>query len=388
MVAVRRRVPNDHSCLFWAIAYVAERGPAERGKARELRECCAQAALQDPDPVTFALLAGHNSVEEYVAYVRNEFNWGGESEIAALAKHYCLEVAIVLCTSSQVLSYGADNPACKGRVYLLYTGQHYDPIVGGLSADVEVAAEQRQFPKGDTSLEASALDVARRHSEEAARRASQRRAKKFKCGGCGALLSDAEAFATHCGEVEHDDDFAYDCSEVEEVIEGDEELPEGSIDLNAPSVHSFNNNSLQVLSNLYSDPVTIKGTKFHNVEHFWLCAPFLGHGDAEAVAMAAAVAAAPSAEEAAIVANGAMCRQRPDWREARAGVMLEALRARAAQSDKFAAALRATGDKTIICVDTNPWVGMQAPGGIATGQNNVGKALMLVREEVNRGGQN
>lgn len=28
-------------------------------------------------------------------------------------------------------------------------------------------------------------------------------------GGCGALLSDAEAFAKHCGEVEHDDDFAY-----------------------------------------------------------------------------------------------------------------------------------------------------------------------------------
>ena len=28
-------------------------------------------------------------------------------------------------------------------------------------------------------------------------------------GGCGALLSDAEAFASHCGEVEHDDDFAY-----------------------------------------------------------------------------------------------------------------------------------------------------------------------------------
>ncbi len=29
-------------------------------------------------------------------------------------------------------------------------------------------------------------------------------------GGCGALLSDAEAFASHCGEVEHDDDFAYE----------------------------------------------------------------------------------------------------------------------------------------------------------------------------------
>jgi len=377
LVAVRRRVPNDHSCLFWAIAYVAEKGPPEKSKARELREVCAQDAMKDPDPITRALILGHDSMEDYVAYVRNEFNWGGESEVATLAQHYCLEVVIVWCTTLQVLSYGADNPKCKGRAYILYTGQHYDPIVAGPSADVETAVEQRQFPKGDTSLEASAIEIARQHNEEAARRASQRRAKKIKCGGCGALLSDAEAFATHCGEVEHDDEFAYDCEEVEVVIEGDEALPEGSVDLNADDVHSFNNNTLQILSNLYPEPLIVGGTKYHNVEHYWLCAQFIGHDDA----VAAVLASAPSTDEASMVANGAPCQARPDWREARAGIMLEAIRARAAQSPAFVAALLATGDKTVICVDTNPWLGMQAPGGIASGQNNVGKALMVVRQE-------
>ena len=34
------------------------------------------------------------------------------------------------------------------RIYLLYTGQHYDPIVSGSSADVAVDLEQKRQKKG------------------------------------------------------------------------------------------------------------------------------------------------------------------------------------------------------------------------------------------------
>ena len=30
-----------------------------------------------------------------------EFHWGGENEILCLAKHYCVEVAVVCCESMQ-----------------------------------------------------------------------------------------------------------------------------------------------------------------------------------------------------------------------------------------------------------------------------------------------
>ena len=36
------------------------------------------------------------------------------------------------------------------------------------------------------------------------------------------------------------------------------------------------------------------------------------------------------------------------------------------------------GEKTLVCIDTNPWLGMQASGGIPTGKNHLGKALMVV----------
>lgn len=378
---IRRRVPNDHSCLFWAIAYVAEGGEASRTKARELREICAQDAITDADPATRALLLGFTSTDEYAAWIRNEFHWGGENEVLALARHYGVEIALVSCESLQVLCYGSDNPSCNARVYILYTGQHYDPLVVGSHAEVLPAEETRRFIKNDSSIDAQAIEVAREHNVEAARKASQRRAKRIKCGGCGALLDDSEAFAAHCGEVEHDDDFAYDCEEVELVIEGDQPLPAGSIDLNAESVHAFSNAAREVLSNLYPAPLTMGGIEYPTLEHYWLAARFLGRDDV----VVTAVATAPTVEEAAMAANGAKVdAPRPDWRDVRQGFLLEAVRAKAAQCQAFVEALKATGDKTIVCVDIDPWGGMQAPGGITSGQNHVGKALMAVREEVGK----
>jgi hypothetical protein len=44
-------------------------------------------------------------------------------------------------------------------------------------------------------------------------------------------------------------------------------------------------------------------------------------------------------------------------------------------------ALAATEQQRIVCVDVDPWMGMQAAGGISTGQNMLGKALMALRDE-------
>ena len=43
---------------------------------------------------------------------------------------------------------GTANLNWAPRIYLLYTGQHYDPIVSGSSADVAVDQEQKRQKKG------------------------------------------------------------------------------------------------------------------------------------------------------------------------------------------------------------------------------------------------
>jgi len=378
-VVLRRRVPNDHSCLFWAVAYVAEGAGCSRSKAHELREVCAQDALNDADPATRALLLGMNSIEEYATWIRNDFHWGGENEVMVLAKHYGVEVAVVCCESLHVLCYGSDNPGCTERVYVLYTGQHYDPLVSGDSTSVPTSDERRRFPKGDTSLEAAAIEIARTHNQEAAKRAGERRAKRIKCLGCGEICDDAEAFATHCGKVEHDDEFAYECEEVEVVIEAGGSLPEGSLDLSSADVHSFYNTEKEPLSHLYPASTNIDGITYATLEHYWQCAPFLGR-DAE---LTARIAKASTTQEASCIAHGAgPDAQRPDWRDCRDSLLINALRAKFSQHADVAESLLGTGEKTIVCVDVDPWAGMQAPGGIASGQNHVGKALMAIRAEL------
>lgn len=73
------------------------------------------------------------------------------------------------------------------KIYLLYTGQHYDPMVGvTIDSASSTESETRFFTVGDTSLDASALECAAEHKVIRDKKASQRTVKKIKCDGCGA----------------------------------------------------------------------------------------------------------------------------------------------------------------------------------------------------------
>eukprot|EP00929_Paragymnodinium_shiwhaense_P032679 TRINITY_DN18084_c0_g1_i2.p1 TRINITY_DN18084_c0_g1~~TRINITY_DN18084_c0_g1_i2.p1 ORF type:complete len:234 (-),score=59.94 TRINITY_DN18084_c0_g1_i2:169-870(-) len=230
-------------------------------------------------------------------------------------------------------------------------------------------------------MEKLCLEIARQHVVDAAKKATERRVKRIKCKGCGAIVADNDAFAAHCGEVEHDDDFAYECDEVEVVIQSDESLPEGTIDISdAAKVHSFYSTDKEPFAHSYAATVELNGVTYRTLEHYWLCAPFLGRS----ADLVARIQAAPTPGDAAAVAfeGSHEAQSDPDFHDKRAAVLLEAVHAKFSQHSELAKLLLATGDKMIVLVDTDPWAGMQAPGGIATGQNNVGKALMEVRAKL------
>ena len=92
-----------------------------------------------------------------------------------LANHFGVGVVVCSCESfvSSVRARGPE-PLCA---YLLYTGQHYDPMLGtegtlvfSSSSDAEVVAAR----------EAGAIELAKKHNQEAAERAP-RRLNLIKC---------------------------------------------------------------------------------------------------------------------------------------------------------------------------------------------------------------
>jgi len=72
--------------------------------------------------------------------------------------------------------------------------------------------------------------------------------------------------------------------------------------------------------------------------------------------------------------------------ERRRELLVEAIEAQycseAAETSGLKAHLIETAPKTIICVDIDPWLGMQASGGISSGQNGMGRALMALRAKL------
>ena len=63
-------------------------------------------------------------------------NWGGENEICFLCEKFNVEIQVVMMgAASSALTYGQGASSRRGRIYLLYTGQHYDALVFGASPD-------------------------------------------------------------------------------------------------------------------------------------------------------------------------------------------------------------------------------------------------------------
>ena len=127
-------------------------------------------------------------------------NWGGENEIVTLSERFGVEVAVVSCESFTVLVYG--QAPGRDRVHLLYTGQHYDPIVsveagrcwrcdpGEGSSENDVLAlpsDASEHPEYRAGL----IGIAKTHVREFEKRMSERRVKRIKCLGCAPLASRA-----------------------------------------------------------------------------------------------------------------------------------------------------------------------------------------------------
>eukprot|EP00037_Helgoeca_nana_P021209 m.213296 g.213296 ORF g.213296 m.213296 type:complete len:392 (+) comp25555_c0_seq1:104-1279(+) len=388
LIPVRRRVPTNHSCLFECFNVLCQGLKEwEPASSSGLRALCANVVMTDPDPETKALMLGM-AVDKYAVWITNEMNWGGEHEIVALADFFGVEVGVVSCESFSTLVYGQTEDAERPRIYILYTGQHYDPIVSVEEGSAEIdtgAADVLALPSdvthslGHPEYTTAAIDIAKSHVAEFEKRMSERRVKRIKCLGCNAVLDDNQAFQDHCMTVEHDDEFAYDCVEVEVVEAGDDEAPEGRLDLASDATLTFYNLPNVWFSPHYASPITLDSVTFPSTAHHFQWCRYRDNNPE----FASMVLGVPNADELAPLVNSReYSEQHSDWDTVKGEALLVGIRAKVEQHPEIAAQLRATADKTLVLIDTDPWAGVQAGDGIPTGRNAVGEAWMTVRGDL------
>jgi N-glycosidase YbiA len=130
-------------------------------------------------------------------------------------------------------------------------------------------------------------------------------------------------------------------------------------------------------SNFAIYPIKLKGKIWPSTEHYFQAQKFAGTSQETAIQNAV------SPTKAAEMGRNRKIRIRPNWDNVKDNVMHEATRAKFTQHADLKAMLIATGDAKIVEHTENDayW----GDGGDGKGLNKLGKILMRVREELQKG---
>jgi ribA/ribD-fused uncharacterized protein len=154
--------------------------------------------------------------------------------------------------------------------------------------------------------------------------------------------------------------------------------------LDTPERVCFYEQDFYVLSNFSSFTLRWKGHRFDTSEaaYHWEKFCFVGRDGEDALreTVCEMIRTAPSAHEAFKTANTFKHIRRPDWDSIKKAVMLDILRAKAAQHEYVWRKLLATGDRELV---ENSWRDdVWGWGPNHDGQNLLGKLWMHVRAEL------
>jgi ribA/ribD-fused uncharacterized protein len=136
-----------------------------------------------------------------------------------------------------------------------------------------------------------------------------------------------------------------------------------------------NEDEYGAFSNFWPGPYEIDGKSWPTTEHYFAAMKTLDQSEREAIRKAGSPGDAKG--------MGRVVKLRADWNDIRYEVMLDALRAKFGNYPALKELLVSTGD-AIIYEDSpydKVW-GTGERGGVGSGQNLLGKALMQVRSEL------
>eukprot|EP00112_Aurelia_sp_Birch-Aquarium-sp1_P015752 Seg3516.2 transcript_id=Seg3516.2/GoldUCD/mRNA.D3Y31 product="Ubiquitin thioesterase OTU1" protein_id=Seg3516.2/GoldUCD/D3Y31 len=152
-VLKRHVVPADNSCLFASLSFIIFGG--DSSLASEIRNLAAKCIENDSTTFNEAVLG--KPTREYCEWLLNPSHWGGAIEITALSKYNETEIDVVDIQTGRIDRFG-ENEKYKNRVFLIYDGIHYDPLIRECQ-NKPGQNIQTTFPMDDDSVYAEALTL-------------------------------------------------------------------------------------------------------------------------------------------------------------------------------------------------------------------------------------
>lgn len=131
MEPVRRFVDSDNSCLFSSIGYLIDNKNFSETTKYQYRQLLVN-YLEDNN-----VEAGMLEIpkEDYIENIQNPSTWGGAIELKLFSDMLQIEIASIDVQSNRVDIFGQDKNYPQ-RIYVLYNGVHYDPLVMAYTEDL------------------------------------------------------------------------------------------------------------------------------------------------------------------------------------------------------------------------------------------------------------
>tara|TARA_B100002051_G_C16523316_1_gene528878 strand:+ start:114 stop:731 length:618 start_codon:yes stop_codon:yes gene_type:complete len=196
LIAERRHVDQDNSCLFSSIGYLMSPKEFNELTKYKYRQIIAEAIINNKSKYNAVFLG--RSIDDYLSFIQNPDNWGGEIELKIFSDVYKIEIVNIQVETLKMFTYGSGE-GYSNRIYVLYTGIHYDPLVMTLnntSDDITI------FSSFDLEIQNKFINLVKVF-QSAKDFVNLSNVMKLQCTDCNSIFNTQDEATNHASTTNH-----------------------------------------------------------------------------------------------------------------------------------------------------------------------------------------
>jgi ubiquitin thioesterase OTU1 len=194
LVAIRREVDADNSCLFSSIGYLIDRENFGSDTGLKFRQIIVDYLLSDKFDKNLLELPK----DEYIEYIINPKNWGGSVEVKMFSEIFQKQICCIDVKTNRIDVYGTEDNY-DNIIYLLYNGVHYDPLVMNFDMNCDPITDITIFDSYDMAI----MEIMRSLVKEYMKKGDYVDFNSLMCETCGIKFVSQEEAVVHGTTSEH-----------------------------------------------------------------------------------------------------------------------------------------------------------------------------------------
>lgn len=194
---IRRYVNADNSCLFSTIAYLIDTNNFNENSGLIYRLMVVD-YIKDGN-ISQDILGV--SKDEYITKIADPKSWGGAIELKLFSDIFQVQIASLDVMTGRMDLFG-ETEQYEKRIYIMYNGVHYDPLVMNYDEIADTETDLTIFPIDDDTK----LIMFKDYVESIRAKGDYfdpSKIQNFQCSDCQEIFNDEKDVMTHAEANNH-----------------------------------------------------------------------------------------------------------------------------------------------------------------------------------------